>query len=90
MGAGTGKRSPSRSTAGSISSEDSSDGGGVVKQKGQQGAGLVKDMYKMFDGSALVALGKHSLQTGCLQLIVAPRSFRSRAHRTICATRPEF
>jgi len=29
----------------------------VPKQKGRQGADLVKDMYKMFDGSALVALG---------------------------------
>jgi hypothetical protein len=73
MNAGTGGSSGSRSTAGSISGEESeSDNGGVdvpptsstmlqpPKQKGQQGAGLVKDMYKMFDGSALVALGKHS------------------------------
>ena len=30
------------------------------KQKGRQGANLVKDMYKMLDGSALVALGKHT------------------------------
>lgn len=30
----------------------------MLQQKGRQGADLVKDMYKMFDGSALVALGK--------------------------------
>jgi len=36
------------------------------KQKGRQGADLVKDMYKMFDGSALVALGKHSLKGSAL------------------------
>jgi len=28
------------------------------KRKGPQGGNLVKDMYKMFDGSALVTLGK--------------------------------
>jgi hypothetical protein len=28
------------------------------KRKGRQGADLVRDMYKMFDGSALVALGR--------------------------------
>lgn len=56
----------------SVSGEES-DGGSPVtdpgpfitpqasKQKGRQGADLVKDMYKMLDGSALVALGMHSL-----------------------------
>ena len=72
MNAGTGTRSSSRSTIGSISGEESDDSAVVTtptsptilqapKQRGQQGADLVKDMYKMFDGSALVALGKHSL-----------------------------
>ena len=67
-----GSRSSSRSTADSISGEEvDSSRTDIVpaspatlqtpKQKGRQGADLIKDMYKMFDGSALVALGKHSL-----------------------------
>ncbi|KAF9651244.1 hypothetical protein BDM02DRAFT_3127169 [Thelephora ganbajun] len=67
-----GSRSSSWSTADSISGEESDNNGTDVapasfaplqtpKQKGRQGANLVKDMYKMFDGSALVALGKHSI-----------------------------
>jgi hypothetical protein len=69
--ADTGSRSSSRSTEDSISGEESgSDSTNVSsvssatlqapkpKQKGRQGADLVKDMYKMFDGSALVALGR--------------------------------
>jgi hypothetical protein len=67
-----GSRSSSRTTVDSVSGEES-DGGSPVtdpgsfitpqasKQKGRQGADLVKDMYKMLDGSALVALGMHSL-----------------------------
>lgn len=64
---GTGTRSGSLSTANSISSEES-DGSGVdiaptsptIPQNPEQRQDLVKDMYKIFDGSALVALGKHS------------------------------
>jgi len=68
MVTGTGTRSGSRSTANSISGEES-DGSGVdiaptsptipqnPEQKGPQRPDLVKDMYKIFDGSALVALG---------------------------------
>ena len=65
----TGSRSSSLSTVDSMSGEES-DGSGMEtalthstplhpqKQKGRQGAELVKDMYKIFDGSALVALGE--------------------------------
>ena len=67
-----GSRSSSRSTVDSISDEESDDSGVDItpayplkqqtsKQKGRQGADLLKDMYKMFDGSALVALGGHPL-----------------------------
>ena len=42
------------------------------KRKGRQGGNLVKDMYKMFDGSALVALGK-----------VPPIDVRSVTHRGV-------
>ena len=67
-----GSRSSSRSTMDSISDEESDDSGVDItlaypltpqtsKQKGRQGADLLKDMYKMFDGSALVALGEHPL-----------------------------
>ena len=67
-----GSRSSSQSTMDSISGEGSDDGdtetsstpsvtSQTSKQKGRQGADLVKDMYKMLDGSALVALGRISL-----------------------------
>ena len=64
-----GSTSSSQSTADSISGEESDDSDAdttsapsvtshTSKQKGRRGGNLVKDMYKMFDGSALVALGK--------------------------------
>jgi len=67
-----GSRSSSRSTVDSMSAEESDNGSEDIapassaalqapKQKGRQGADLVKDMYKIFDGSAMVALGKYSL-----------------------------
>lgn len=67
MKAGAGTRSSSRSTAGSTPGEEPDNSGvdttptstAMLQQKGRQGAGLVRDMYKMFDGSALVALGRH-------------------------------
>ena len=66
-----GSRSRSHSTVGSISCEEPDAGSPdispasptiprTVKQKGRQGADHIKDMYKMLDGSALVALGRHS------------------------------
>jgi len=73
MNADPGNRSSSRSTVDSISAEESDDDSSedvapassatpqTPKQKGRQGADLVKDMYKIFDGSALVALGKYLL-----------------------------
>ena len=68
MTADPGSRSSSRSTVDSISGEESDTSNRDVvppsstkpqipKQEGLQGADLVKDMYKMLDGSALVALG---------------------------------
>jgi len=98
MNADTGSRSSSRSTMDSISggesdtsdtdiSPASSTASRKPKQEGRQGTDLVKDMYKMLDGSALVALGKHPLvsQTLRWQLTVACRSFRPRAYRTTCS-----
>ena len=72
MNSNPGSRSNSRSTVDSISGEESDTSNAVValvssttsrmqKQEGPQGADLIKDMYKILDGSALVALGKHSL-----------------------------
>ena len=70
-GVDQGSRSGSCSTVDSVSGEESDySGAGIAlappvtlqtpKQKGRQGADLLKDMYKMLDGSALVALGRHS------------------------------
>ena len=71
MDADQGSRPRSHSTASSISCEEPDTGSPdispassttprTVKQKGRQGADHIKDMYKMLDGSALVALGRHS------------------------------
>jgi len=68
MSADPGSRSSSRSTVDSISGEESDTSSTDIvppcsttpqapKQEGLQGADLVKDMYKILDGSALVALG---------------------------------
>ena len=68
----TGSRPTSLSTVDSIPGEESDYNETDVaptssvmlqtqEKKGKQGADLVKDMYKMFDGSALVALGKYLL-----------------------------
>lgn len=83
MNADQGSRSSYHSTVGSISCEEPDTSNAEIpptfstiprkaKQKGRQGADHVKDMYKMLDGSALVALGGHShiLQTLHRQLIV--------------------
>lgn len=67
-----GTRSSSRSTLDSISGEESDTSSTDIvsasnttpptpKYKERQETDYVKDMYKMLDGSALVALGKHSL-----------------------------
>lgn len=67
-----GSRSSSWSTVDSISGGESDNGSVAIpttspitlqtsKKKGRQGADLVKDMYKMLDGSALVAVGRYSL-----------------------------
>jgi hypothetical protein len=70
MNTDLGSRSSSRSTVDSISSEESDITNiapaspttpGTPEQEEQQGVDLIKDMYRMFDGSALVALGKQSL-----------------------------
>ena len=72
MNTDSGSRSSSRSTVNSISGEESDTSGTntvssssttsrTPEQKRQRGADLIKDMYKMLDGSALVALGKHLL-----------------------------
>jgi len=69
MSADPGSRSSSQSTVDSVSSEEPDDSGTdttspssatpqTSKRSGRQGADLVKDMYKMLDGSALVALGE--------------------------------
>lgn len=70
MSGDTGSRSGSLSTSDSFSGEESDESGAGIStvpsatppmpnRKGRQGADHVKDMYKMLDGSALVALGKH-------------------------------
>ena len=70
MSAGPGSRSCSQSTEDSIASEESDNSNTDIvtassttsqtkKKKGRRGADLVKDMYKVLDGSALVALGKY-------------------------------
>ena len=72
MNTDPGSRSSSQSTMDSISGEESdtsdtdispasSTASRKTRQKGRQGTDLVKDMYKMLDGSALVALGKYPL-----------------------------
>ena len=77
MNSGTGNRPSPRSTVGSTSGEESDNSGvGIAptpsamlqtpRQKEQQEVGLVKDMYKMFDGSALVALGRNPLVNSLL------------------------
>lgn len=88
MNADHGSRSGSHSTVGSISCEESDTGSADIsptlstipraaRQKGRQGADHVKDMYKMLDGSALVALGRppQILQTLSRRFIVGTGIF---------------